>query len=258
MIPVLLTATVNPQGMVGASFSSHERAEMYAEAIRFYLSQNMTIVFAENSGCIDTVQMLVGNSSQVEWLDASEKEYVQERGKGYNETLLIHKAITSSKILRNTHCFFKITGRLKLLNIKQMLKECASKSELQFMADCKDHNLYKWLHLPINGHAGECRYWFATTTFFEEKMLPKLDLLNDYGSHPYLAEDAMLSVCRENRGKEHCFDRFRTQARISGRGGHSLGKGIAFFYSTDNDSFALRSKCFIRQLLRYILPFWRC
>jgi len=257
-IPLLLTATVNPKGMVGASFSVEERASMYADALRLYQSLHLPVVFAENSGGIEAVKRLVDSPECIEWLDVSGEEYNQCRGKGYNETLLIHKAISISQLIAQNGCFFKVTGRLKLMNVEKLLWECASFEQLQFLADCKDHNLYQWLHLPINGHAGECRYWFASVPFFEDVMFPKLELLYDYGNKPFLAEDAMLLVCRETRGRKRCRDRFRTQARISGKGGHDLGKGIGFFYSTDNDSFALRFKCMLRQTLRYLLPFWRC
>jgi len=257
-IPVLLSATVNPNGMIGASFSVEERARMYAEALSFYATKGVKVVFAENSGSISAVQSLVLFRERIEWVDVSGSEYDQSRGKGYNETLLIKKAIAKSQLIRSAGCFFKITGRLKLQNVLGILAECESHRVLHFMADCKDHNVYQWLHMPINGHSGECRYWFATVDFFEQHMFPKLDKLCDYGPDAYLAEDAMLEVCREFRGKEGCFDRFRLQARISGKGGHALGKGLSFFYSTDNDSWALRIKSGLRQLLRYIAPFWRC
>jgi len=296
MIPILLTATVNPNGMVGANFSVEERAAQYVEAVSFYLKKGMKVVFAENSGSIAAVKRHFADATDVEWVDVSAAPYDQSRGKGYNETIAIHEAIAASKMIREAGCFFKITGRLKLINIAKLLKECSvdndtrcydtagglrygqkaydndtlrykyenceaeqkQKHELRFLADCKDHRVYEWLHMPINGHAGECRYWFATTQFFVEVMWKYHDRLNDYEPNVFLAEDAMLAVCRETRGWAGCHDRFRTQARISGRGGHDLGKGLSFFYSTDNDSWALKVKCALRQLLRYIMPFWRC
>jgi hypothetical protein len=271
VIPILLTATVDPQGMRGAEFSVEQRVAQYVEAIRFYATRvqsrkkvQMRIVFAENSGHIDDVKKkLAGMDLDVEWIDAAGSEYDQKRGKGYNETLLIQKAIEQSITIREAGCFFKVTGRLKLMNIDRLVCECLLKQPSQpltfdFRADCKDHDVYRWLHLPINGHAGECRYWFATTTFFQTEMLPYLDRLNDYAPNVCLAEDAMLEVCRATRGRAYCCDRFRTQARLSGVGGHALGKGIGFFYSTDNDSFALRLKSTLHQLLRWLLPWWRC
>jgi len=250
MIPILLTATVDPKGMQGASFSVEDRARMYVEAVQFCVSKGLTVVFAENSGQIDAVRRELPDAN-IEWLDVSSTEYDQSRGKGYNETLLIKKAIERSERIQESGHFFKVTGRLKVLNIEKLIAEC---NHLKFKADCKDHNLYEFLHMPINGHAGECRYWFATSEFFMNNMLPHLNSMNDYTNPPFLAEDAMLVVCREVRGQEGCKDRFKTQARISGRGGHDLGKGLSFFYSTDNDSLALRFKCGLRQLLRWLLP----
>lgn len=262
MIPILLTATVNPNGMQGASFSVEERAQMYIEAIRFYVNRasfgkTFSMVFAENSNSIEVVRRAFDNVEGLEWLDVSGPEYDQSRGKGFNETVIIKKAVETSEFIRKSGRFFKVTGRLKVLNIENLLKEC-SESGLRFKADCKDHRVYEWLRMPINGHSGECRYWFATSGFFMQTMWKYQERLNDYGEQMFLAEDAMLAVCRETRGQKGCKDRFRTQARISGRGGHDLGKGLSFFYSTDNDSFALKLKCFVRQLLRWLLPFWKC
>lgn len=272
-IPILLTATVNPQGMKGANFDPKEREAMYVEALKFYAEKGLCVVFAENSGWIEVegswfkVQgsRVKDNFDNVEFVDVSGPEYDQSRGKGYNETILLHKAVMKSKKIQEAGCFFKITGRLKVLNIEDLLKEVEGlrfkvqglSSSLSFVADCKDHKVYEWLHMPINGHAGECRYWYASVEFFESMMWPRYDELNDYPPHICLAEDLMLDVCRKTRGMAGCRDRFRTQARISGRGGHNLGKGWSFFYSTDNDSFALKIKCGLRQVLRWVMPWWK-
>ena len=254
-IPILQKATVNPQGMKGANFDPEERLNMYVEALEFYANKGLKVVFAENSGSVGLVAEKV-IADNVEYVDVSGYEYDQSRGKGYNETILIHKAVECSSMIRDAGCFFKITGRLKLLNVESLVSECLKGYQI-FRADCKDHKVYEWLHMPINGHAGECRYWFASTEFFESMMWPRVNELNDYEPNICLAEDLMLDVCRQSRAKEGCSDRFRTQARISGKGGHNLGRGWSFFYSTDNDSFALRVKCFIRQMLRWLMPWWR-
>lgn len=278
-IPLLLTATVNPQGMQGAQFAPDDRAAMYVEAIRFYdtiLPEGSPIIVAENSGCATLLKEKVGESRcRIEFLELKDAaEYDQTRGKGYNETLLLTAALRHSRLMTEETAigFFKLTGRLKVLNIVALLQECLRRDEkcrkqavedgqgLQFLADCKDHNVYEWLRMPINGHAGECRYFFASKDFFERMMAPRYCEMYDYddGKRPMrLAEDLMLDVCRKSRGMKGCHDRFSTQARISGRGGHNLGKGSSFFYSTDNDSFALRVKCGLRQCLRWLMPWWR-
>lgn len=256
MIPLLLTATVDPQGMKGAAFDPKDRMMQYVEALRFYRNAlpGHPIVLAENSGYAAEIAKSFTNDNLIELVDVSQADYRQDRGKGYNEVLLLHNAVLKSELVSKAGCFFKLTGRLKLLNVAKLLKECAGET---FRADCKDHHVYEWLHMPINGHVGECRYWYATTDFFEQYMAPRYNELCDYGEEPMLAEDLMLDVCRKTRGQKGCRDRFRAQARISGKGGHDLGKGASFFYSTDNDSFALRFKCGLRQLIRWLMPFWR-
>lgn len=273
-IPLLLTATINPNGMQGAKFAPEERLNMYIDALNFYIDilsryakkfGRQYIVFAENSGYEKwhIVNMLkLTPDVEVEYLNIGTEDFKIELGKGYNEFLLLHKAIGQSAIIRKCGCFFKITGRLKVLNIITLLSECYKRNDkldvkLHFLADCKDHRVYEWLRMPINGHMGECRYWFSSSEFFENRILPKCHQLNDYSTPRFLAEDMMLIVCREARGRMGCFDRFRTQARISGKGGHNLGKGNSFFYSTDNDSLVLRVKCTFRQWLRWIFPNFR-
>lgn len=116
-IPILLTATVNPQGMKGANFDPQERFDMYVEALNFYAKKGLKVVFAENSGSIAMVADRI-SAENVEMVDVSGEEYDQSRGKGYNETILIHKAAMKSKFISLSGCFFKITGRLKLLNVE--------------------------------------------------------------------------------------------------------------------------------------------
>lgn len=272
MIPILLTATVNPMGMANAQFSVDERVQQYVAAIRFYLDAvpSSKIVFSENSGSIEVIQRHFPSENRVEWVDASLLEepyaYDQRRGKGYNEWLLIHYAVCNSAAIVDAGCFFKITGRLKVLNIASMIKECLRRDrQLQFLADCKDHEVYRMLGLKINAHSGECRYYFSSREFFENEIFADYDKLYDselttddgVKHDPFIAEDLMFGVCRRSRQLPHCYDRFRTQARLSGKGGHDLGQGSSFFHSTDNDSVALRAKCAIRQALRYVLPWWK-
>ena len=262
--------------MKDAAFDPSERVAQYVSALQYYLQalpDGVRIVFAENSASMALVQQRLADDERIEWIDATDLDapyhYDQQRGKGYNEWLLMHHAVTHSAVLSEAGCFFKVTGRLRVLNIAALLHECMQRDrQLRFLGDCKDHGIYDALHIHVNGHSGECRYFFSTTEFFVSEIFPHYDLLYDYDTKPAgmedvypsqcLAEDVMLQVCRRVRQLPHCYDRFRTQARLSGRGAHNLGPGSKFFTSTDNDSFILRFKSSLRQLLRWILPWWRC
>ncbi|MCQ2229814.1 MAG: hypothetical protein MJZ13_08750 [Bacteroidales bacterium] len=265
MLPILLTATVNPNGMKGAMFDPAERAEMYRSALAFYAQElakqkdGGRIVFAENSNTRLELPSLPENV-KIEYLNVNLDGFDSSKGKGYNEVLLILKAVRSSRFIKEAGCFFKITGRLKLLNVRSMLAECEkkmNKAPLHFLADCKDHSLYEKLHIKVWGHVGECRYWYSDVDFFEWNIGSRYQWLNDYVSPTRLAEDLMLDVCRKTRGKEGCYDRFRTQAILSGTGGHDIEKGSKFFHSTDYDSWQLKVKCGMRQIIRWCLPGWR-
>jgi hypothetical protein len=181
---------------------------MYVEALNFYIDKLSEysiengiqyIVFAENSGFDGgLINMLKKHPNVViEYLNIGTGDFKIHLGKGYNEYLLLQKAIKQSEVIRKCGCFFKLTGRLKVLNITSLLGECYKRNEkigggLSFLADCKDHKVYEWLGMPINGHMGECRYWFASSVFFEQMIFPKCDQLNDYSTPRYLAEDMML------------------------------------------------------------------
>ena len=77
MIPILLTATVNPQGMKGANFDVSERIEMYRDALKFYAEKGLKVVFAENSGFINLSQIA---QSIKECFDYKNVEFVDVSG----------------------------------------------------------------------------------------------------------------------------------------------------------------------------------
>ena len=127
---------------------------------------------------------------------------------------------------------------------------------MMFYCDCKDHNLYDWLHLPINGHAGECRYYAVSLPFYNKYFRGTYTDLCDYEDK--VVENLFLQVIRKTKSLSGVTCRFKRQAHLTGASGHSLGKGVSFFYSTDNDSFSQKVKRFIRQLMRWGLPWWWC
>lgn len=76
--------------------------------------------------------------------------------------------------------------------------------------------------------------------------------MNDYDGR--IVEDLILDVIRKTKHEHGVHCRYRTQARFTGSGGHSLGSGSSFFHSTDNDSLIVKTKLGIRQLIRWVLP----
>ncbi len=267
LLPILLTASVDTRGMKGAKFSAEERENMYVDTLNFYIrdfsrrKENFVLVFAENSGWSSASimsKLLVAPNVKLEYIALKPELFLQEKGKSYNEMKLIDLVIERADCIKQAGAFFKVTGRYPILNLYKMIKETYNRGgiKMQFYCDCKDHRVYEWLHLPINGHMGECRYYAVSLDFYNKYLRGKYEELDD--SKGKYVENLFLEVIRATKGYPGVHCRFRTQAHLTGAGGHSIGKGLAFFYSTDNDSCSQKCKRCIRQMLRWIMPWWKC
>lgn len=266
ILPILLTASVDTRGMKGAKFSAKEREKMYIDTLNFYIGdfsrrkENFVLVFVENSGWSPTSitqNLMTAPNVKLEYIALSPNMFLQKKGKSYNEMKLIDLGIEKSVYINHAGAFFKVTGRYPILNLYKMAKEVEKRGgDMRFYCDCKDHNVYEWLHLPINGHMGECRYYAVSLDFYDKYLRGKYKELDD--SEGKIVENLFLRVIRETKHCPGVYCRFRTQAHLTGAGAHSIGKGFSFFYSTDNDSCSQKCKRCIRQMLRWIMPWWKC
>lgn len=264
---MFLTASVDTRGMKGAKFSSTERERMYVDTLNYYvtlfhnLKKRQSIVFAENSGWdLDVLKQKVRRSDfiDIEYISLDFTLFDQSKGKSYNELLMMQLAISASSIIQNARRFAKITGRFPLKNIDRVLYELFRRGgdKLNYFGDCKDHNIYERLGIPVNGHAGESRFYAMTLEFWKKYFEDCYNLLNDFDGKNI--EGYLLQVKRKTVGRKDVIWRLRTQPHFSGKGAHSLGNGWAFFYSTNQDSAILGFKRGLRQLIRWIMPWWWC
>lgn len=267
MIPILLTASVDTRGMSGAKFAALEREKMYVDTLNYYIDDLgerdgiFELVFAENSGWNKHSILSKLHSSDnvyIEYISIDYNLFDQKKGKGYNEMLMLDIASEQSSTIQNYGAFFKLTGRFPILNLYALLKEVEKRGgeNMQFYGDCKDHNLYDWLRMPINGHAGECRYYAVSLVFWNKYFRNQYVNLDDFKGP--LIENFFLDVMRRTKGVIGVNCRFETQAQFSGNGGHSLGDGLSFFYSTNNDSALMKFKRSLRQIVRWCFPWWWC
>ena len=267
MIPILLTASVDTRGMKGAKFAAEEREKMYVDTLNYYIAdlgrrkqERFTLVFAENSGWDKesvTGKLRTADNVRVEYEALDPQLFDQTKGKSYNEMLILDLVSAKNRSIQEAGGFFKLTGRFPILNLYSLMREVDSRfggGTLRLYQDCKDHRVYEWLHLPINGHAAECRYYAVGMAFYDEFVRGRYKELNDFEGRS--VEWFFLRLIREHKHEAGVRGRFRTQAHLTGTGGHSLGKGAAFFYSTDNDSAVMRFKRGVRQLLRWVMPWW--
>lgn len=123
--PCLLTATLRPDPKSATSlWDESVRARQYADALRWSARSRAFrsgLVLAENSGirsplvesCIDGLR---ARGKTVEFHDLRAVNPLPFQGKGWSEGAMIEHALAHSPLLAAHSAFFKITGRLRLVN----------------------------------------------------------------------------------------------------------------------------------------------
>lgn len=133
VIPILLTASVDPHGMQGAMFTVEERERMYVDTLQYYISlfkksgNIQPLVFCENSGWpIASIREKVGYTPEnipIEYISLSQELFDNTKGKGYNEFKMIDICLEQSQVVKKWGCFFKVTGRFPIKNVDALIGE---------------------------------------------------------------------------------------------------------------------------------------
>ncbi len=123
---ILLTACVNPGGMPYTVLTDKSvRLQQYRAALDFYLSQtSLPVVFCENTLCdfsADYQQYI--DSGQLEYITFDGNSFDHSKGKGYGEALIMEEAFSRSEQLQHCDIVIKITGRLIVKNISQLVTD---------------------------------------------------------------------------------------------------------------------------------------
>ena len=97
----------------------------YREALDFYLNETtLPIVFCENTLCDfseDYKEYIA--SGRLEYITFDGNNFDKSRGKGYGEALIMEEAFRHSRLLDQCNFVVKITGRLIVRNISQLVKD---------------------------------------------------------------------------------------------------------------------------------------
>lgn len=163
---ILLTACINPNGMSFTLLNNvRERQEQYINAIYYYLNNtDCPIIFCENSNTnigpffntkIDRLEILTFSGNQDKL-----------RGKGFGEAEIIDYALHHSSFIQDNSIIIKITGRLIVNNICQLLKTIKCKHDF---VTCLFHSDLKF---------ADSRVFCGTVSFYKE-ILNNKDKMND-------------------------------------------------------------------------------
>jgi len=127
---ILLTATIKPNVKGGTIVDPSERHQMYKETLDWYVDNtNCKIIFAENSGT-----RLEGDYdlNRVEFVQVVDNQnipsHVRGGGKSYREILIMEAVWKTSTFIKTCDYVIKITGRLKCINVIDILQSIPKKN----------------------------------------------------------------------------------------------------------------------------------
>ena len=199
---LLMTATINSGnfGNVRTQIKdTEERKRQYEEALYKYivLSNFDKIVFAENSGESFDIQrfekLAEEHGKMFEFLYLpGDKETMQIYGKSYGEAQLISDALCNSKLFDNEQVFYKVTGRIWISNINELIDNEVNSC---FVA----HNFVSWLLTS---------FFKVRIDDFLENLLNAKKFCNDFDDNDNCIEHVYFELMKKAKHKVKCFKKY--------------------------------------------------
>ena len=172
-VAILLTGCINPDGMPFTWLTdTNERLRQYVDAINYYLETTKSkIVFCENSNT--DIFPLFENNNNNDRLEIHTFQGNKEKlkGKGYGEAEIIEYAFQHSSLLKENIIVIKITGRLIVNNICQIIKSLKYKNDF---VTCLFHSDLSF---------ADSRIFCATPAFYTEFLRNKTKINDNEGRY---------------------------------------------------------------------------
>ena len=99
-------------------------------------------------------------------------QLIQEKGKGYGEGEIVKHALNNSEVLNNSFLFYKMTGRIVIKNMDQLMDSTYSDNAFIFLSNTK-------------GHYDRARTLFykVNTSFYKQHLMDAYMEVNDHRQH---------------------------------------------------------------------------
>lgn len=205
-ICVLLTATINPYNMSFTTLRDPKlRFNQYYDALSYYSKLDLPVIFVENSNY--DLSYFKQQFNNVEFLSFDGNKYDDRLGKGVGELNCINFALLNSRLITPESYVIKITGRLKVLNLKRIADSILGEDIIA--------------NLKSNMKISDSRIFICKSTFLQNLNIYK-HLLNDtngvYFEH-ILAKTIIHSILE----KGYEYSNFKIIPQISGMSGSNGG-----------------------------------
>ncbi|MTJ14661.1 hypothetical protein FJR11_19190 [Anabaena sp. UHCC 0187] len=248
---LVLTASIDIKGMPKAYPTvAEQRQEDYYNSLKYYVNnhpQIQKIIFIENSGwSLDKVKKAVTDNpydKKVEFISLNNNDFPRKFGKGYGECLLIEKGLEKSSLINTVTHFAKVTGRIYLKNMTQILEN--TKEDYECLCDYKDQGWRirrLWGEKNVTAHC-DTRFLVFTQEFYHQNIKP-LHQQHEQGS--FRIETQFYQAIKSLEGQQKIISRFGIEPDFQGIAGHFGGKN----YSSKKE----RAKFMIRSWTRRLIP----
>lgn len=190
-----------------------ERLKQYIESLRFTIESKAfkKIVFCENSNYgtadLETLNNLaVSNDVELELLSFKGNiEQILLHGKGYGEGEIVEYALQNSSLAKGEYYFVKITGRLRIENIRQIVGKMQYTRTYFNIPNFTRNDIY------------DTRLYAMAISQFQKLFIKEYRKVQD--DDDIFLEHVYTSVLVNNKIKVHNFPRYPRIVGVSGTGG---------------------------------------
>ncbi|TAE56153.1 MAG: hypothetical protein EAZ87_18970 [Nostocales cyanobacterium] len=248
---LVLTAAIDVKGMPKAYPTvAEQRQEDYFNSLAYYVKNQpriKKIIFIENSGWpLDRVKEAgVENphDKQIEFISLNCNDFPRVFGKGYGESLLIEKGLSQSHLINTVTHFGKITGRIYLKNMTNILESVQENYDC--LCDYKDQTwrLKKLLGKTDVSPYCDTRFLVFSQNFYQQTLKP---LHQKHQEGCFYLETQFYQAIKNAEKEYKVINRFYIEPDFQGIAGHFGGKD----YSSKKERVKLR----IRALSRKLIP----
>lgn len=243
---LFLTATITPPQAAVARNNPQVRLQDYLASLEFYLSLPTVVVdrilFVDNSGSdLTLIEQFVrarAADKVVELISFQGNDYAVSYGKAYGEFKLLDFGIEHTSLLAESNHFWKVTGRLRVLNLADMVSAVTNNYDVL----CDLHNFpFVGTGKVFGNRWMDLRVFSCTQSAYKKLFGGKYEELG-----PRINQDVLYDVVMEARSHMNILPRFAQQPVIlgvSGRHDRDYHRGVQ------------KMKTVIRSRVRKCVPF---
>jgi hypothetical protein len=203
---LVITSSVYVSAPYTVLVDPEERKKQYYDSISFFIRESplTKIIVCDNSGYRYSESLYVlarSRNKEIELLSfQGNTELVANYGKGYGEGEIMQFVLLNSILIRQVEGFLKVTGRLKLINVAELLHRCNHR-ENYFMPISLIRPRFM---VPKAARCCvEVRVYYTTKTFFREVLFNAHKEVRD--KNTFFMEHAYHKAMAMSSTKVKCF-----------------------------------------------------